>query len=176
MRQAAFVQGRWKLVEKTLGRDSTHAVLLSSPHQTREWAAEARTRLKAAGARKELFAWFDNERFAADFLDERARTGLTEKLHARLRSYPEYDGLMRFLRRANDETHYELYDLDADPLCRNDLARAKPQIVSEQRRKLLAEQKRRDAAQAHSAPPQALPSLGSAELERLRALGYIGAD
>jgi arylsulfatase A-like enzyme len=176
MRQAAFVQGRWKLVEKNLGRDSKHALLLSSTHQTREWAEEARSRLLKGGARKSLFAWLDNETLTADFFEERIRTGLTEQLHARLRSDSEYHGLIRFLRRANDATVYELYDLEADPRCGDDLARLRPEKLLELKRGLLAEQRLRDVAQSYSQPPQAPPSLEATELQRLRALGYLGSE
>jgi hypothetical protein len=84
--------------------------------------------------------------------------------------------LIRFLRRANDATVYELYDLEADPRCGDDLARLRPEKLLELKRGLLAEQRLRDVAQSYSQPPQAPPSLEATELQRLRALGYLGSE
>jgi len=174
MQQAALFEGRWKLVEKCLGKDSTHAILISAPHQTLEWAQRKRDELSARGVRRALFRWMDDEILAHTFFFERYRTGLTEELHRRMRTSSEYEHMIRFLRKANDESVYELYDLEADPRARNDLAARHPGRVEALKGKLRAEQARRDRAQKSARPPQAPPALGVVELERLKALGYLG--
>lgn len=174
MLQAALFHDGWKLVEKRLGRDSAHPILLSAPHQTRAWAERTRDELRARGTREELFRWLEDPALSRAFFVERPRTGLTEELHARMRKSPEYEGMVRFLRKANDEATYELYDLRVDPRCAKDLAGSKPSKVAELKRLMRTEQARRDEAQRFARPPQAPPALEAAELERLKALGYAG--
>jgi len=174
MQQAALFEGRWKLVERRLGKDSTHAILISAPHQTLEWATRKRDELRARGVRSALFRWMDEELLAHAFFVERYRSGLTEELHRRMRTSSEYERMIRFLRKANDEPVYELYDLEADPLACNDLSARHPDRVEAMREKLRVEQARRNRAQKSARPPQAPPALGTGELERLRALGYLG--
>ena len=82
--------------------------------------------------------------------------------------------MIRFLRKANDEPVYELYDLDADPRAKRNIAGEHPERVADMKAKLRAEQERRDTAQKQARPPQAPPALGAVELERLKALGYLG--
>ena len=98
MRQAALVQGRWKLVERSLADESTDPVLLSNPELTREWVAAARERYSDD---LELFAWLADKELESMLFDERLRTGLTEELYRRLRARPAYTSLIRCLRRAN---------------------------------------------------------------------------
>lgn len=174
MQQAALFEGRWKLVEKRLGRDSTHSILISAPHQTLEWARKKRESMLASGSRSGLFRWMDDKLLSTTFFFERYRTGLTEELHQRMQSSPEYARMIRFLRKANDTPVYELYDLEADPRCAKDLAGSRPEIVAKLRVLLREQQARRDEAQKLALPPQAPPALGTIELERLRALGYLG--
>ena len=56
----------------------------------------------------------------------------------------------------------------------NDLSARHPDRVEAMREKLRVEQARRNRAQKSARPPQAPPALGTGELERLRALGYLG--
>ena len=174
MQQAALFDGRWKLVEKTLGRDSSHAILISAPHQTREWARSQRDAMRRQRVRELLFRWMEDEELSRAFFDEQRRSGLTEELHHRMRSSSEYEWMIRFLRRANEEPVYELYDLEADPRARDDVAALHPEKVRAMRDRLRSEQARRDRSQQAARPPQAPPALDPGELERLRALGYLG--
>jgi arylsulfatase A-like enzyme len=61
-----------------------------------------------------------------------------------------------------------LFDLEADPLERNDLAAARPEILERLRAEMDAHYAARPAA-----PGIPLRDLGEDELERLRALGYV---
>lgn len=71
-----------------------------------------------------------------------------------------------------DEDRYELYDLDADPAEQHDLAAQHPKRLAELRRLLERQIEENDALGAGVQVQEA--AMTQAELERLRALGYVG--
>jgi arylsulfatase A-like enzyme len=73
-----------------------------------------------------------------------------------------------------EASRYELYDLGADPTEQQDLAAQQPERVADLQRLLERQIEENEALGSGVAVQEA--AMTAAELERLRALGYIGGD
>ncbi|MDX1583647.1 MAG: hypothetical protein R3338_08610, partial [Thermoanaerobaculia bacterium] len=71
-----------------------------------------------------------------------------------------------------DEKKLELYDLRHDPAEKENLADARPEIVDRYRRELRRWLQKRDPVESVSSPVR----LDDEEIERLKALGYLGGE
>lgn len=188
MRQAALVRGRWKIVEIEPSKDAQRQAILSYPFLTSERVAELEQRVRERIAKqkdavdgrtpeereKRLFAWKADEALARAFLVTRHETGLTESLFREMQASPAFDSLLQFLKRALDSAHYELFDLEADPLGRVDVAAQHPAELAEMKQALEREKARRETAKQNARPPTKRVELSAESIQALQDLGYSG--
>ncbi len=173
LRQAALYAGSWKLLEQE-PCDASRAVALTLDPLTPGWLEATERRLRAKRAPDSLFAWKEDRELVLQLVEELPRTGLTEECLARMRQRPGFESLLQMLRRAQSEPRYLLFDLEADPLARRDLAAEQPARTEELKRLLDEAQQGRDAARETARLPTQPVELSAEDIDALDALGYSG--
>jgi len=103
---------------------------------------------------------------------ELARRGMTPTIYDALLADPGADELWRFGAEHLPETLLELYDIERDPLERNDLGAARPDVVASLYEHVLHNRAQVRALRALAQNPRELPKLSDEALENLRKLGY----
>jgi hypothetical protein len=148
--QYALTLGKWRLVEERPGSQSGEASLLSHPRVRTEWlAAHAPELLEAP-------------------LDDPLLRGLLAR-----KGMPE---AIRALREELAGPYYSLYDLEQDPLARQDVAAQHAEVVERLRTALEAEKARARASAKLALPAGIRPELGAGALKALEDLGYGGGE
>ncbi len=180
-RQAMLVADGWKLVELEPTKDSPPEARLSNPLLARALEGPLRERIaeyfaaerRAAGKRAvRSLAWTRDVELRRDFFERMPETGLTEELLAQMKTRTGYRSFLAFVDDLLAGPFYELYQLDVDPLCRQDVASDHPEKVAELRALLEQEKRRREDAARAARPPDQPLELPDEELRALKALGY----
>ncbi len=172
MRQACIYSGRWKLVAKQPGIDSSKAVLLTLPHLNQNWEGTVLPSL-----RQSLLPWqyavLEEMNVRGSVLDLVGEEGLTNTNMERIEALEGFDVLLHGLRVFYREPIYELYDLQADPLGRVDVSSSHPEVLARLTVELLREIARETDAQELAAPPASPVELSAEDIADLAAIGYV---
>jgi len=144
----SITQGRWKLVEERPGSESAEQSLLTHPRVPEGWLRE--------------------------HFPEVLERPLSDELLRELAARPGYAERLTELRALVAGPYHELYDLEADPAGRTDVAAANPDVVERLKPVLEAERARSRRARDDADVDFHRQELGAAARDQLEALGYGG--
>jgi hypothetical protein len=108
----------------------------------------------------------------AERFPELARRGMTPTIYDALLVDPGADALWKFGAQHLPEVLLELYDIERDPLERNDVSAEHPDVVASLYEHVVHNRAQVRSLRALAENPRELPSLSDAALENLRRLGY----
>jgi len=149
--QRSIQAGGFKLIESRPGFRPSVASLVSHPRVGRAWLET--------------------------YVPELARTGiLTDELRTKLEADPAFHAPFLELGHELEGPYYALFDLAKDPSELHDLAQERPEKVAELLELLHAEKARAETARKFARPSAPPAELSPEQLERLRAIGYVGDE